>query len=105
MYTIDIKMTRPNTDVIFYTLKDEAVDASIKQYFYMTYMATGKFLLNESVLSEDGLVLMLTLYWESQEEYTLFQNDIYLKENFYNDRNTYWEANQITYEVLSMQDI
>lgn len=105
MYTINIKMTRPNTDVIFYTLKDEAVDASIKKYFYTTYMETGKFIVNESVLSEDGLTLMITLYWESQEEYTIFHDDIYLKDNFYNDRNAYWAANQITYEILSMQDI
>jgi hypothetical protein len=98
-------MTRPNTDVIFYTLKDDAVDAEIKRYFYITYMQTGKFIVNESVLSEDGLTLMITLYWESQEEYAHLLNDSYLKENFYNDRNAYWAANQITYEVLSMQDI
>jgi len=76
MFKVIRKQIRPNSSVEFWqgqnstTMTDE-----FRNYFYESYVLTGKFISATSVLSEDGLELTTTAIWNSESDCDESRND------------------------------
>lgn len=105
MYHVVKKQTRPSTEIEFYTMDNRnLVSSTIGRYYYDTYKKTGKCLMSQRQLSEDGLVENGILLWESKDAYLEFLNDPALAQHII-DRDTYNTANGIIRETVIEEEI
>lgn len=74
MYIVTRVHTRPNLEVEFFHPK-EATTPEFKNYFIETYIGTGKSILIEHSVSEDGLAMTSTSIWDNEASFTQFSND------------------------------
>lgn len=70
MYKVTIKSVRPNTDDVFY-----AYDEDLEDYISEKYIATGKLISKERILSENLLQEDCILSFASKEDYQAFKQD------------------------------
>ena len=100
MFKITRKQTRPNSSVQFWqgqnspTMTDE-----FRNYFYESYVLTGKFISATPVISEDGLELTTTTIWNSESDYNESQNDPICIEGMLNKSTAHKEATGISTEI------
>lgn len=105
MYEVTYKITRPSTNVSFYTLITPEVSQQVKDYFFTNYKDVGKFISSEITFSNDNLECNIVLLWNSESEFNEFKNDPYLQTELFSIRNTYWQVNNITTVLLNQRTI
>ncbi len=93
MYQITAKHTRPSLDVEFYSVMGEDSDA-FRSHWDATYKQTSKLLFLDRQQSSDGLTLITTMLWESEEVYNEALADPIVS-NEWNLRREYNTANGI----------
>jgi hypothetical protein len=101
MWQVVRKQLRLNTSVNFFSV-DQHTSPETKQYMYNTYVATGKQLMMEKEMSDDGLTLTVTQIWQNNEDYLECKNDpvsITMKEEF----DAYIQSNGIIFEVVESE--
>lgn len=76
MFKIARKQTRPNSSVQFWQGQNSpTMTDDFRNYFYESYVLTGKFISASPVLSEDGLELTTTAIWNSESDFNESLND------------------------------
>ena len=80
-HIINFSQIRPNINIPFY---GEILPEGFLEYFNNNYVDTGKFIEVIKTMSEDGLTVFITQYWESEEDYQLYATDTWIIENFLN---------------------
>lgn len=93
MYQITSKHTRPSVDVEFYSVMGED-SAAFRSHWDATYKQTSKLLFLDRQQSSDGLTLITTMLWESEEVYNEALADPIVS-NKWNLRREYNTANGI----------
>jgi len=84
MFKVIRKQTRPNTSVEFWQgANDPAMTDEFRNYFYETYVLTGKFISATPAVSADGLELTNTLIWNSQADFDACKNDPICQEGLF----------------------
>jgi hypothetical protein len=70
MFKVVKIQTRPNTGATFWQGRnDPALTDEFRNYFYETYVLTGKFISASAEVSSDGLVLTNTMIWNSDADW------------------------------------
>ncbi len=100
------KQVRPNTSVVFFDPPTAATTTpEFKQYMWENYMSTGKLITIDNTLSEDGLSLVNTTIWDSEASAIQFKDDPVVVQNLFNEQTIYCDANGITQEFVSKEEI
>lgn len=100
MYIITHQLTRPNADLHTYIMIDPIVPMEVVQYWLDNFKYNKKCLYNDIDVSPDSLVMTITAHWETQQDHLDYVNDPWLQENFFQLREAYWAANNITFELI-----
>ena len=70
MYQITIKLTRPSTDVEFYSVMGEDDDSvAFRNHWNISYKQTSKLIFLDNLISEDQLTMTTIMLWDSQTTY------------------------------------
>jgi len=102
MFKLIRKQTRPNTNVEFWQgANDPAMTDEFRNYFYETYVLTGKFISATPAVSADGLELTNTLIWNSQADFDECKNDPVCVEGLYAKASLSAANGVITIDVSS----
>ena len=102
MFKVIRKQTRPNTSVEFWQgANDPAMTDEFRNYFYETYVLTGKFISASPAVSENGLELTNTLIWNSQADFDECKNDPVCQEGLFAKAAQSAANGVITVEVTS----
>lgn len=104
MFKIIRKQTRPNTSVPFWQgQNDPSMTDEFRNYFYETYVLTGKFISATPGVSSDGLALTNTVIWNSESDYQEHQNDPICQEGVINKAEAHCTANGIDRADISKE--
>jgi hypothetical protein len=105
MFKVIRKQTRPNTSVPFWQgQNDPAMTDEFRNYFYETYVLTGKFISVTPAVSGDGLELTNTAIWNSEADYDASSNDPICQEGHLNKAEAHHTANGIILEIVSKEN-
>jgi hypothetical protein len=97
MFKVVKIQNRPNTSVPFWQGRnDPALTDEFRNYFYETYVLTGKFISASAEVSSAGLTLTNTMIWNSTEEWQEFLADATVQEGLINKAKAHVEAHGIT---------
>lgn len=101
MFKITRKQTRPDTTVQFWNGQNSTnMTDDFRNYFYETYVLTGKFISASPVVSEDGLELTTTSIWNSESDYLESRNDPVCIDGLYGKSAEHKDANSIATEEI-----
>lgn len=102
MFKIIRKQTRPDTTVQFWQgPNDPAMTDEFRNYFYETYVLTGKFISASPVVSENQLELTNTIIWNSQADFQECKNDPVCQEGLFGKAELSATNGIITVDVSS----
>ena len=105
MFQTIVKEIRPDITVDFFQgFFNPSVDQSMIDYYFQTYVETGKIIGTDKEISEDGLILTKTTIWDHQESYFQFRLDPILTE-FFEIRKAYFRENKVKQIPISMTEI
>jgi hypothetical protein len=91
MYISISKQTRATRDIQFWSSKDTIAADSLK-YLKEKYYDTSKIKKTDNTLSDDGLTLTTSTYWNSEKDCLEFRNDQKIIDDFINPFNDYAET-------------
>lgn len=98
--------TRTSTDTNFFDFQNsDLITEEYRDYWRTNYIITGKCLFVQNELSEDRLVLTSTMMWNTRQDYDNFITDQYIVSGWLNKFVDYNSANNITFEVVSEEEI
>ena len=104
MFRVIRKQTRPNTSVQFWQgQNDPSMNDEFRNYFYETYVLTGKFISVTPSVSEDGLELTNTTIWNSEADYNEHQADPVCQEGVIGKAEAHLAANGIASVEVSRE--
>jgi hypothetical protein len=101
MIKITVTQTRPSVSIPFFGSDDPVITQEIRTYIAQYYIATGKLILDDRVVSEDGLTMTLTRLWEDQEAIDVFGSDQYIIDNVITPREAYMAQHGIVVTRVS----
>ena len=96
MFKVVKIQTRPNTSVPFWQGRnDPALTDEFRNYFYETYVLTGKFVSANSETSADTLELKNTMIWSSEADWHALLADPVAQEGLINKSKAHLAAQNI----------
>jgi hypothetical protein len=105
MYTLTRKVTRPNTALEFRNMLHESVSAEVRQHWVTTYKDPGKCLFVNTEMSETGLEMITTMFWDSKDSWNEYQNDPILQTGLFVPIHAYQDENGFTRELVSEEEM
>lgn len=103
MFKITRKQKRNDQSIAFFDPKN-SMSEEVRNHIQQNYILTGKLLLSEDELSQDGLTLTTVIFWDSESSAREFGNDPVVSENLFKSGKSFTSDNNIelsiTEEVL-----
>jgi hypothetical protein len=103
MILIERLQIRPDKNVPFWTIESVEDDTEFRQYFFETYISTGKFISGETQVSDNELELKIISTWVDGAAADEFKNDPVVKLNFFDKKAIYLNTNGITEELIKYE--
>jgi hypothetical protein len=105
MIKVERLQTRPDKNVPFWTMESTSDNPEFQQYFFETYISTGKFLSGETQVSDNELELKIISTWSNIESAEEFKNDPVVKLNFFDKKQKYLNENGMTEDLLKFESL
>lgn len=105
MYQVIKTQKRPNAGVEFASMDSTFINPEVRAYFGDNYKKTGKCVNVDITLTDNDTLYTSVMLWNTEASYNEFVSDTFLVTNFFDPITTHMTNNNITFNMVSKENV